>query len=131
MGAYWILYLHLILPKDTRAVVHIVFTLNIVKTYGAVEDTVLTLNIGQTHWGCSAYRNYTKYWSNTWRSQYIPYLSLILGSHNIFSVHSFNGDIISSARVCTLQSSLVFRSLMILIYTSLKVRYLPMFVSRL
>ena len=46
-------------------------------------------------------------------------------------VHSFNGVIISSARVCTLQSPFVFLFLMILIYTSLKVRYLPVFVSRL
>ena len=46
-------------------------------------------------------------------------------------VHSFNGVIISSARVCTLQSPFIFLFLMILIYTSLKVRYLPEFVSRL
>ena len=46
-------------------------------------------------------------------------------------VHSFNGVIISSARVCTLQSHFVFLFLMIPIYTSLKVRYLPVFVSRL
>ena len=46
-------------------------------------------------------------------------------------VHAFNGVIISSARVCTLQSPFVFLFLMILIYTSSKVRYLPLFVSRL
>ena len=46
-------------------------------------------------------------------------------------VHSFNGVIISSARVCTLLSPFVFLFLVILIYTSLKVRYLPVFVSRL
>ena len=46
-------------------------------------------------------------------------------------VHSFNGVFISSTRVCTLQSPFVFLFLMILIYTSLKVRYLPVFVSRL
>ena len=46
-------------------------------------------------------------------------------------VHSFNGVIISSTRVCTLQSPFIFLFLMILIYTSLKVRYLPVFVSRL
>ena len=46
-------------------------------------------------------------------------------------VYSFNGVIISSARVCTLQSPFVFLFLIILIYTSLKVRYLPVFVSRL
>ena len=46
-------------------------------------------------------------------------------------VHSFNRVIISSARVCALQSPFVFLFLMILIYTSLKVRYLPVFVSRL
>ena len=45
--------------------------------------------------------------------------------------HSFNGVIISSVRVCTLQSPFVFLFLMILIYTSLKARYLPVFVSRL
>ena len=46
-------------------------------------------------------------------------------------VHSFNGVIISSARVCTLQSPFVFLFLMILIYISLKVTYLPVFISRL
>ena len=41
-------------------------------------------------------------------------------------VYSFYGVIISSARVCTLQSPFLFLFLMILIYTSLKVtRYLP------
>ena len=47
------------------------------------------------------------------------------------ALNPFNGVIISSARVCTLQSPFVFLFLMILIYTSLKVRYLPVFVSRL
>ena len=48
------------------------------------------------------------------------------------SPRTFNGVIISSASVCTLQSTFVFLLfLMILIYTSLKVRYLPVFVSRL
>ena len=36
-------------------------------------------------------------------------------------LHSFNGVIIPSTKVCTLQSPFVFLFLMILIYTSLKI----------
>ena len=50
--------------------------------------------------------------------------STVCQSKKSLPVHSFNGVIISSARVCTLQSPFVFLFLVILIYTSLNVRYL-------